>query len=672
MSRSELEHTYLPSRTAKQGCPASGFTYAAKMPAAALTPQQQYPRGPWNGLHFAAYNGCIQRAVALLGRGSLDINQRTPGGYTALLICAREGHPVIARILLNKGADMSITDDEGFTALLTSAYRGHLAVTTLLVEAGSALEATTPSGHTCLHLAAQEGHIEVTTALMKAGSNLQVTTLLGLTPLHSAADNGHEEAVAALVKAGAGVHAKTSCDSTPLHFGAHNGFSRIVRILLDNGADSSMVDEQGFTPLHYSGYNGHLAVTNLLVEAGSALEATTPSGHTCLHLAAQNGHFGVTTALLQFGADVQAKASLGHMPLHLAAQNGHLDVVAALVEAGSSVHATVSFDGSTALHMAAYNGHVEAVKALIDSGAFCDARGLNGSTPLFCAAGAGYLEVVRVLLRAQANPLLTRTDPHTRTSYVPLDAAAFQGYTEVVHELVRQLGVEGCGGTSGGVDALCLAAEKQHVDIMAFLVRAGVVDTGEALRIAAAAGQVESMKSLLQQHQNKRETVHGPAYVNARDDKANFTPLWHALCRTSCSPRVVRLLVDAGADTTSAARLIDMETGEVVLNETPLCFTTYMIRERSVAGCVATEEQIHRLEGVRRLLLQVEAARAESWLWHNDVPNMWHIPESSTKTKIASAPLKMMVPALRRRARRRRGVLLRAVFRPMVTYRPDR
>lgn len=80
------------------------------------------------------------------------------------------------------------------------------------------------------------------------------------------------------------------------------------------------------------------------------------------------------------------------------------------------------------------------------------------------------------------------------------------------------------------------------------------------------------------------------------------------------SSRVVRLLVDAGADTTSVVHFkTHLEGG--VLSETPLETTNHILRERKAGGVGADEEEMLRLDAVRRLLMRVEAIRAVSWLW---------------------------------------------------------
>lgn len=76
------------------------------------------------------------------------------------------------------------------------------------------------------------------------------------------------------------------------------------------------------------------------------------------------------------------------------------------------------------------------------------------------------------------------------------------------------------------------------------------------------------------------------------------------------SPRVVRLLTDAGADTTSTPAGYNFRTLLTCIHE--------RLGENKVGGEDATEEQLHRLEAVRRLLLQEKAVHAGSWLWHRD------------------------------------------------------
>ncbi len=183
---------------------------------------------------------------------------------------------------------------------------------------------------------------------------------------------------------------------------------------------------------------------------------------------------------------------------------------------------------------------------------------------------------------------------------------------------MQQLGIDGCGGESGGVNALRLAAANKQVEILALLTEAGVVDDGSALAYGVAHGGEPSVKFLLQQRIDGRD-----AYTNK--NIGGSKPLLFAFLGgySSQSPRIVRLLVDAGADTTSALRITNAD-GEVVFNDTPLSLASRLLREKDMHGKDdtedAAEEQLHGLVGIHRLLLRVEAAHAVSFLWPVDNP----------------------------------------------------
>lgn len=126
----------------------------------------------------------------------------------------------------------------------------------------------------------------------------------------------------------------------------------------------------------------------------------------------------------------------------------------------------------------------------------------------------------------------------------------------------------------------------------------------------------------------------------------------------SCSPRVVRLLIDAGADVRRSVLIKDV-TGRVVFNDTPLVFTTRRIHEKKSGLVDATAKQLHGLEGIRRLLLLVEAVYAVSWLWPNAAaPTIGR----TTEGKNGAKPTGTALPVLVQRTRRRR-VLLASLLR---------
>lgn len=339
--------------------------------------------------------------------------------------------------------------------------------------------------------------------------------------------------------------------------------------------------------------------------------------------------------------------------LHAAAIRGSVEHVLTILSSssGADIDARAP-NGCTPLHMAAVEGHWKVVEVLVKAGANPNNREWEGgATPLCFAADKGHLAATRVLIRARADPLLTYTGS-SGVPILPLDAAACGGHSEVARELIREYGIGGCGGESGGVHALQVAAESQQVEVMGMLATCGVVDTGVALIAAAALGNELPVKILLQRQEWKAGY---PDSTNA----SGATPLAGAIqSRRPCSSRISRLLVDEGADTTTALHLTD-DDGRVVFNDTPLAFVDYCSSDTD-----DTESQRHSLEATRRLLSRVEAVHAVSWLWARDTPSSTRAATEGTSSATPTTP-STLLPVLKRTTGRPR-VLLSALSRWVV------
>lgn len=404
-----------------------------------------------------------------------------------------------------------------------------------------------------------------------------------------------------------------------LHNAACMGSTERTLAVLSRGAiDIDGGDHEGVTPLMFASLGGYARIVRILLSKGADVSLAADDSFTALLASADGGHVPVTKLLLNAGADVHEMTSSGDTSLHLAAGRGHTEVMEVVIEAGANPNSR-RLDGSTALLLAAYRGHMAAVK---------------------------------VLLREGANPLLTGTN-EAGAPCIPLDLAAQQGQSHVVSELIRELGIEGCGGVDRGVRALMLAAESKHVGIDSMLLTsAGVVDTGWALNAAAGRGSEASVRLLLQ---HKGTAAGKRAYVNTRDN-LDTTPMMYAISFAGrSSVRIVRWLLDAGADTSSICPVRNY-AGVVVYN-TPLTHTERLLREKKIfIGKDFTEGKLRRLDAIRRLLLRVEAVHAISWLWANVAAG------GASKTRAALILLTSTLPILRRRARRP-GTVLAPLFR---------
>lgn len=425
-----------------------------------------------------------------------------------------------------------------------------------------------------------------------------------------------------------------------LQHAAYGGFTKRTIALLESGRfDVNQGNLEGFTPLICAARKGHSSIVRTLLDKGANQSIANSSGFTALHVSCQHGHIAVAKILVGAGAHLEATTTVGSTPLHQAAENGHPSVIKMLTEAGADV-----------------NSRRWAPRT---------AGPTFGETPLHLAANRGHVSATRELLLAKANAQLFMENPDTGGD-VPLEMAAFGGHSGVVRELILQRGIEGCGGASGGVEALGVAAVGPHMEIMAMLTNAGVVDTGAALARAAAQGR-EAPVAFLLEYQSQKASGGRVRYVNAGRIREPRRPLFCSI--EGCSPRVVRLLIDAGADTTASYSVLDMQRGgEVVSRLTALALVDqYLCDKTAAGGRDLTEKDLQGLEAIRRLLMQVDAVYAVSWLWHHTAPSVFgraaECAGSINTTPVAiGTPLTMMLPVLRRRAARR-GMALPALFR---------
>lgn len=77
---------------------------------------QKVDNDGFTALHWAAWSGLPQCSAALIDVGGLDINAADNSGYTPLMLAALRGNVEVVRLLLEKGADLSLKNRHGQTA----------------------------------------------------------------------------------------------------------------------------------------------------------------------------------------------------------------------------------------------------------------------------------------------------------------------------------------------------------------------------------------------------------------------------------------------------------------------------------------------------------------------------------------------------------------------------
>ena len=154
-------------------------------------------------LHLASWYGHPMVARVLLDQGA-DVNCKNSLGDTPLrLLSERSGNMELAQLLLERGADPHLRSRYGTDSLYTALWKGRLGLAQLLLEHGADPNARDVDGQTLLHVSSQGRDWKVARELMKLDVDINSRDNQGRTPLQVALENGSKKIVQLLLEHGA-------------------------------------------------------------------------------------------------------------------------------------------------------------------------------------------------------------------------------------------------------------------------------------------------------------------------------------------------------------------------------------------------------------------------------------------------------------------------------------
>jgi hypothetical protein len=168
---------------------------------------------------------------ALLSKRA-EVNAKTIGGVSALMMASMKGHRDVVQALLAKGAAVNAKASDGETALMDASQNGYFEIVQALLAKGADFNAKKMSdGATALMLASQTGHLDVVQALLSAKADVNAKASNGATALMLASQAGHLDVVQALLGAKADVDAKASNGWTALDAATTGGHADVRALL---------------------------------------------------------------------------------------------------------------------------------------------------------------------------------------------------------------------------------------------------------------------------------------------------------------------------------------------------------------------------------------------------------------------------------------------------------
>ncbi|XP_046578884.1 transient receptor potential cation channel subfamily A member 1 homolog isoform X2 [Haliotis rubra] len=467
-------------------------------------------------LHMAAIHNQEGVAAMLIEAGSnlrcVDHEQSTP-----LHHACSEGNVAFVQMLFDAGARsaegwvmvssmLTDRDVEESTCLHLAVDNGHYDVAKLCLEKRA--DVNVPRKHYMhpLHLAAMSGDIRNVKLLMENNARIDVLNDEQATPLHKAAQLNHLAVVKYLVDQGAKINRRDKDNYTPLLLAVTYGHVETVELLLQKGADYTAVDKNDKTIIYLAAEENKAPVLKKLLSYPQVKRLINQSDrydNDPLHIAAQSGYSEILVTLLENGADLDSKNEEEQTPLHLAGKFGRTNNVRELVKRDKSSINDEDENSNTPLHLAAMQGHDKAVALLLEFGADVASRNYSQWTPLDLAASKGWMKTCRILLEDDA-PI----DPMDKNQTTPLHLACRNGHAPVV-SLLLEWDADVTLPDSDGLNSLDIAIENHNIDVAMVIINSEVWE--DALRHASldlVTGQLDTpMRKLIRKMPDVAERV---------------------------------------------------------------------------------------------------------------------------------------------------------------------
>ncbi|XP_052682243.1 ankyrin-2-like [Crassostrea angulata] len=172
--------------------------------------------------------------------------------------------------------------------------------------------------------------------------------------------------------------------------------ANLLRRYIFFDTDFSEVSLSLLSDVHIATYTGDIASISL--KANQQIVNIPLNDHTLLEIAISRKSIFITNFLLKHGADPNIETTEGLKPLHLACSLGCLNITQCLLEFGADVNALNKHE-NLPIHTACSAGHFHIAELLIEHGSICNSPDSNGRYPIHYSSASGNWKFTKTLLQ---------------------------------------------------------------------------------------------------------------------------------------------------------------------------------------------------------------------------------------------------------------------------------
>ncbi|XP_048242542.1 serine/threonine-protein phosphatase 6 regulatory ankyrin repeat subunit C-like isoform X2 [Haliotis rufescens] len=411
-------------------------------------------------------------AAVLKQRGEYDVDRRTKGEKTLLMIAAEAGQLGVFNFLLQEVADVSVTDEDRYNCLHLSCKSGSKDIVNVIIEKFQHLINDRDStGNTPAMVCAESGQGEILKFLVSHKADLTLQNVFNVNAFQIASSNGHVSVVEYLLTCehitidmrGGWGH------QTAVMMAAEGGQYDVYNLLVLEGADLLLTDGNNCDCLMLACVGGNVSIVKhlLSLKTLNINRRMRSQKQTAVMMAAERGQYDVYNLLVLEGADLSLTDIFNRDCLMLACEGGNVFIVKHLLSLKTfDINRRAGLWNQTAVMMAAERGQYDVYYLLVLEGADLSFTDRDNMDCLMLACKGGNVAILKHLLSLKTIDINRRAGLRNQTSVM---MAAERGQYDVYNLLVLE-GADLSLTDEDNMDCLMLACEGGNVFIVKHLL----------------------------------------------------------------------------------------------------------------------------------------------------------------------------------------------------------
>jgi ankyrin repeat protein len=412
-------------------------------------------------LFKAVSEGNKESVTKLLDKG-IDVNCRDIEGNTPLIIATRVKNIDLVEILLEKGANFNLANNDKLSAMWYAIGQGSLDIVKIFHSYGEALNQNI-NGLSYFYLALHRGHFDIADYLIENGANINKQEETGLSPLMIACEERRIDIVKYLISNKVDYNLKTKDNTTALyhictkpHIEDLEETSAIAKILIDNGAEIN-IESIHNSPLHVAAkWNAELV--KLLVENNAKIEYENNSGQTAIY----TSDIKSIEYLLSKGANINHIDDFKATPLQWAVSWGKEDLALYFVKNDASI--LIEQNNQNIIVTAVEKGLTSLVTLLLKKGVDVNSTNNVNYPIIIKAITYGHADIVKLLINKGVS-LELKVDRNEKLIHFVRDI-------EILN-ILEKAGVDINEETDNGESLLWVIAKTSEVELLEYLISNG-------------------------------------------------------------------------------------------------------------------------------------------------------------------------------------------------------